>query len=80
MLQTILIEYTLLTFQLAFSHTFDAALEATDCVYISIRTHNLAGLYSTTRHPLVGCTVESKEELIVIDGVGEFDEDAHDYK
>ena len=63
------------SFQMVFDHILDSKIDATECMHISVRTHNLAGLYSTTSHQLVGCDVETKVESVVIDAVGEWDED-----
>ena len=62
------------------THSFDPGLEASECISVSIRTHNLAGLYSTISHHLVGCTRETRQEMLVIDAVREWDEERGDVR
>ena len=60
-------------FQLQFVHQLAKPMKPSECISIYIRTHNLAGLYSTADSPLDGCTVTTVKTNIVIDAVGKWD-------
>lgn len=53
-------------------------LELTGCLKVGIRGYNRVGLYSTTETNLIGCTVKTKKDMIIIDATAELDSEINE--
>ena len=60
---------------MSFTGELPSAIEASDCIDVAVQVYNPAGLFSTAQAPLIGCTPDQHHHLVVLDAVGDWNDD-----